>query len=204
MFSIITVLGSFGLIILPLIEILLGAGKHIEHEFQTGQNYGREYRFEYSLTSFRELIVPLVLAVIAQIIAFASLYSFLARYILSSYRIPVLGADAITYSTLVFTSGNAEMGAELPLSRSLIAIESLLSWVISSLVLSTILAWIIQRHQARLENERETTKEEVLRREETFRLAKVGVYGDYDAIVREAKSRIHKKSKKRNIKRNFK
>jgi hypothetical protein len=192
--SLITAIAAAALLILPLIELLTSAGVHIEREYKIGPEFGREYSFQPSLSSFGDLIPPVALAIFALITSFASLHAALSRSDPSSYTTSLSGLDALYHSTLVFSAGSADESPLLPLPRILTAVQSFLSWAVTSLLLATLLAWVLENHQSIQQRRQQTAQEEMLSREETFRLAKIGVYGHISELIEEAEKRLAENS----------
>jgi len=147
--SALTVAAAVVLLVTPLSEIALGAGTHYEVQYKTGARQLRKQRFEPSLGRFADVLLPLIVALLAQLAAFSSLHAWLSRGFAGSYSEALSPLAAVYYSLSTFSRAAVDI---VPLSdgaRALTGVQAILGWLAGAVVVATILAWLIRNLRPR-------------------------------------------------------
>ena len=135
------------LLVLPLLEIALGAGVHYEVLYKTAGRRLRKHRFEPSLLRFSDILAPLVISVFTQLAGFASLHSWVSRGFSGSYSEVLSPIGALCYSVATFSGGAIDVVPRGDGARALVALEALLGWLASVVAVATIVAWILRKRR---------------------------------------------------------
>lgn len=188
--SVLTVLAGASVLTLSFLEVVRGAGLEREREYLQGSEWGRDYFFTPSMNRLRDLVLPLTVGFLGVLLGFGGLHSYVYRTLPGAYSSPVEQLGALYFSIVTFAAGVGDVAPLNAVSRILTALQIIISWVLVTVVLTTVLSWAID-HQLRQHDDFITRRSrEVREREEIFRKAGLGLYGDIPDLVREAKERL--------------
>ena len=194
--GVLTAMTAVSIPILLLQEFLTGAGSRTQSEFARGDSYYREFSFKPSLQSFRALLGYLCLTVVCIVVGFAAAYAALYTENAKSFSAPCTGFDAIYFSGVSFaTVGYGDISPSLVGSRSLVTAEIFVSWLLLSVTFSTLVTWVLSHVQRIQEKTLSSEEKSMLDFENAMKEAGIGLYGDTNALMAEAKRRLDVKRK---------
>lgn len=189
--------GSFAIIAgallcsLTLEEILKGAGTEIQTEFKQDNEFFRTYKFIPIHRNFKSLIINLGCGLLSVIMGYSSLYAFL---FLKSIHFGTINGkiSSIYFSIVTFcTVGFGDIYPISVLAKATVTSEILASLILLSVVLTTAISWAIG-FQQRILDERSKHREKRMQRvEATLKKANIGVYGNLEELIQEAKLNIN-------------
>ena len=144
-----TVLAAAALLIMPLLEIALGAGHYWEMAYRTSGRQLRKRRFEPSLPRLADLFRPLGMSLFAQLAGFASLHRWISQAFAGSYSEAMSPVAALYYSVTTFSRGVVDVAPISNGAMVLTALQALLGWLEVVVIITTLLAWIQQSQRLR-------------------------------------------------------
>ncbi|TET52715.1 MAG: two pore domain potassium channel family protein [Anaerolineales bacterium] len=147
--SAVTVLAAAALLVMPLLEIALGAGHYWEMAYRTSGRQLRKRRFEPSLPRLTDLFTPLGISLVAQLAGFASLHHWMSQAFAGSYSEAMGPVGALYYSVTAFSRGVVDVAPISDGARALTALQSLLGWLEMVVIIATLMAWIQQNQRLR-------------------------------------------------------
>jgi hypothetical protein len=177
--STISVLSGLSLALLILVEIFKGAGYEIQEEFKQGNEYSRTLHFVPSLDNISTLLFSLGAAFLAVISGFSGVYAKLAHQNPSHFVGSLSNFSAVYFSLVTFaTVGYGDIYPSSSLAQICVSIEIGIAMVLVAVVLATTISWVTESERRRHDEFIHRRAEEVKRREELLRRAKVGLYSD--------------------------
>jgi hypothetical protein len=193
--STIAIVTCVALMVLLFLETVIPTGFQVETEYQIGTSFGREFKFQPSVRSVVALIGILALSTFGLVFGFAGVYSWLYRASVHSFSKALDPISALYFSMVTFaTVGYGDIAPATALPRVVVTIQIALSWISIALLFSVTIPWILSNHQRQLDSLMEKDKQRMERTEAMLREAGLGVYGDFGALLEEARRRAATKN----------
>ena len=174
--SLIAILGALATMGFILSELLLGAGLERQREYKEGDSFGREYSFLPSIGSFWSLLVPLATSLLELVGGFGGLHAALSARVPGSYSVQLAGLNALFFSVITFASGVGDITPSTIAARFLMTLEIALSWVVTTMFLTSILSWVLEHQRRQHEEFLAKQEKEMSATEDLLREARLGIY----------------------------
>jgi hypothetical protein len=175
------------LLLVVLVELHKGAGRHIERQFERDKEYFRTYEFISSINTFRSLFSIIAVSYASILVGYATAYSAITATHVGAFSSECSSlSDALYFALVTFaTVGYGDITPISPIARIVVSSEIVLSICVNVVLLAAIISWVTGRAMQRHEQEINTRNREVQERESLIKELKLGLYGNKDEIIKE-------------------
>ncbi|HEY1601333.1 MAG TPA: potassium channel family protein [Pirellulales bacterium] len=161
-------------------ELVNGSGIEIESQYVTpGSNkrYDRVNQFRPSINSLPRLLGILAAILAGLLVGFAGIFNALENHWPGSFRYDVSGWVYFSVATFA-TVGYGDITPVSALARITVIAEIVIGMITNAVLISSTVSWLISDARLRRDAADTARGKRMKRREEWFKAAKVGLYGD--------------------------